>query len=355
MMAGRCVETFALRYHPGVGAVGTAMQEHPALLRNAPFAGLADRGHQDRRRLVDDGIGVHQARVGETDPAIVVGDRGQPFSAVAFASSRQRIVLGDCRQAFEQPAHGHHVAADVALQTAADGVLQQGIEMDRGAQLVPRLLVGKSDALVADPGRLTAGILVPVDREAGLARVLRRAQQLGAADQRQLGLAVRDFLGKAIDEVLGHVAPGVGVEQLPWHGMQTVCDALGRVGAAAERRSEARADIGEEFEHGHGIDLAAKGVRADRGSGIVDGEACCLGAERDIRPLAGRLAGRVGDLAASDQDGRTGVDHFRSASTSAALSPASASTLFVCSPRSATLGPLCRAEPEKRKGGAGDL
>src|SRR5229473_2268602 len=32
-----------------------------------------------------------------------------------------------------------------------------------------------------------------------------------------------------------------------------------------------------------------------------------------------------------------------------------ARTLLVCSPRLATLGPLCTGEPENRKGGAGDL
>jgi len=44
----RGVEAFALRDDPGVDAVGATVQEHPALLRNAPFAGLLDRRHPER-------------------------------------------------------------------------------------------------------------------------------------------------------------------------------------------------------------------------------------------------------------------------------------------------------------------
>src|ERR1700757_4317510 len=47
-------------------------------------------------------------------------------------------------------------------------------------------------------------------------------------------------------------------------------------------------------------------------------------------------------------------DYFVRVSISSGLSPPSASTLLVCSPRLATLGPLCTGDPEKRKGGAGD-
>ena len=196
--------------------------------------------------------------------------------------------------------------------------------------------------------------------EAGLARVLGRAQQLRAAHQRQLGLALRDLLGEAIDQVLGHVAPGMRVEELARRGGQPVGDRLGRIAAAAERRGEARADVGKEFQHRDGIDLAAKGRGADRGAGVGQREAGRLGAEGDVGAFAGRLAGRVGDLAAADEDGRTRIDHVAiahvtSALISASLRPASCRTLLVCSPRSATFGPLCTGEPEKRKGGAGDL
>ena len=197
--------------------------------------------------------------------------------------------------------------------------------------------------------------------EARLARVLGRAQQLGAAHQRELGLAVRDLLGEAVDQVLGHVAPGVRVEELARRGGQPVGDRLGRIAAAAERRGEARADVGKEFQHRDGIDLAAKGGGADRGTRVGQREAGRFGAEGDVGAFAGRLAGRVGDLAAADQDGRTRIDrhlaitHVTSALISASLRPASCRTLLVCSPRSATFGPLCTGEPEKRKGGAGDL
>ena len=50
---------------------------------------------QNRRRLVDDGIGVHQARVGEADPAIVVGDRGQPFGGHQFFAGSPQSLAAD--------------------------------------------------------------------------------------------------------------------------------------------------------------------------------------------------------------------------------------------------------------------
>ena len=149
--------------------------------------------------------------------------------------------------------------------------------------------------------------------------------------------------------------PGMGVEELARRRVQAVGDALGRIAAAAERRGEARADVGEEFQDRERIDLAAERFGADRGAGVGEREPRRLGAEGDVRAFAGRLARRVGDLAAADQDGRTRIDHLTRALISASLRPASASTLLVCSPRSATFGPLCTGEPEKRKGGAGDL
>src|SRR6185436_8168223 len=105
-----------------------------------------------------------------------------------------------------------------------------------------------------------------------------------------------------------------------------------------------------------GIDLAAEPGAADRRARVGEREAGGLGTESDVRSFAGRLAGRVGDLAAADQDGRPRIDrHLAIALISASPRPASSSTLLVCSPRFATLGPLCTGEPEKRKGGAGDL
>ena len=218
--------------------------------------------------------------------------------------------MRDGGQPMEQPAHRRHVARHVALQPAADGVLEQRIEMDRRAQLVPRLLVGVAEALVADPRRLAARILVPVDRHAGLARVLRAAQQLGAADQRQLGLAVGDLLGEAVDQVLGHVAAGMAVEQLPRMGVQAAGDALRRVARAAVGRGEARADVAEELHHRDRIDLVAERMAADRPPACPRARAFAASAQKATRErsLDGWPCG-VGDLAAADQDGSAIIDH----------------------------------------------
>ena len=220
--------------------------------------------------------------------------------------------------------------------------------MDRRTQLVARFLLGIAEAIVADPLGRSAKIFVPVDRETGLARDLGRAQQLGAADQRELGLAGRDLLGEAVHQILRHVSAGVAVEQLARRGVQAARDALGRVGRAAEWRGEARADVAEELHHRDRIDLVAQHVAADLRLGILERGVGGLGAEGDPRAFARRFACGVRDLAAADQDGSARIDHFNT-------TPASASTLSVSSPRSGTRGPLCIGEPENRNGGAGDL
>jgi len=91
---------------------------------------------------------------------------------------------------------------------------------------------------------------------------------------------------ESIDEILGRVAAGVRVDELPWRRVQPVGDSLGRVAAAAERRGEARADVGEEFENRHRIDPATQRRRADRGAAIVESEVRGLGTEGDIRAFA---------------------------------------------------------------------
>ncbi len=81
-----------------------------------------------------------------------------------------------------------------------------------------------------------------------------------------------------------------------------------------------------------------------------------LGTEGHAGALARRRADRVGDLAGADQDGGTRIDHFTRASISDAREAGFAQARSsVSSPKPATLGPLCSGEPEKRKGGAGDL
>ena len=182
--------------------------------------------------------------------------------------------------------------------------------MDRRAQLVARFLVAETEALVADPRRLAAGILVPVDLLSGAPGVLGAAQKLGAADQCQLGLAVGDFLGEAVHQVLGHVAAGVGVEQLPWRGAQAVGDAFGRIARTAERRGEARTDVAEELEDGQRVELASERLGADRGARVCERRASGFGAKGDARAFARGFACNVRDLAASDQDGRAWIDHY---------------------------------------------
>src|SRR5690348_6753889 len=99
-----------------------------------------------------------------------------------------------------------------------------------------RFLIAEAKAPVAYALGLAAWILVPVDREAGLAGVLGATQQFRATNEGQFRLALCDFLGKAIDEILGHVAPGVAVEELPRLRIEPIGDALGWIAGSAEGR-----------------------------------------------------------------------------------------------------------------------
>ena len=221
---------------------------------------LPDRGHQHGGGLVDDGVGVHQPRVGKADPAIVVGDRGQPLGAIALAPRRQRIVLGDGGQALEQPAHRRHVAGDVALQPAADGILEQRIEVDGGAQLVARLLVGEAQALVADPRRARRR-----DPRCGRSRARPCARFCVERSSSAPQIRASSVSPCAISSAK-RLTRYCGVLP-PWNGCRSAAVAwrcrrwatlLGGLVRAAEGRGEARADVGKELQHGHRIDLAAE-------------------------------------------------------------------------------------------------
>jgi len=88
---------------------------------------------------------------------------------MTLASRGQRVVPGHGGESGEQPAHGRHVRVDIALEAAADGILQERIEMDGGAQLVTRFFLAESETLVptrtgSPPGSSFQSIFWPARR-----------------------------------------------------------------------------------------------------------------------------------------------------------------------------------------------
>src|SRR6516165_11790432 len=100
----------------------------------------------------------------------------------------------------------------------------------------------------------------------------------------------------------------MSVQRLPRVGMQAVGDAHRRIDRTAERRSETRTDVGEEFHHYNGVDLMSERMAADPRPGIVECLVCRFGAKIDARAVTRWRAAHVGDLAAADQNGRARID-----------------------------------------------
>src|SRR5690625_7828548 len=126
----------ALGYMPVVVACSTAMQENPAGCRYAQFPGHADAGHDKRRGLVDEYIGIHQARVWETDPAIVIIDVSQLFPGDGLSSGRQRVVACDRSESDQQFRHRLQIFGHSVLALASNGILESWINSDCRASMM---------------------------------------------------------------------------------------------------------------------------------------------------------------------------------------------------------------------------
>jgi len=124
------VEASRFRHDPSV--VPSAQPcRNPSAPVGCPFARLADRGHQDRGGLVDDGIAFISRGLGKqiqrlSSRSSTVSSALKPLRRVASGLS-----LATAASRSNSRPIAFIVAVDVALQAAADGVLEQRIEMDR--------------------------------------------------------------------------------------------------------------------------------------------------------------------------------------------------------------------------------
>ena len=216
----------------------------------------AHRGQHQRCGLVDEGVGVHVARVRKSDPAVVGIDVGQPLGAHAVAPRGQRVGGGDGGESREQLPHRAQVLLDAGAACATDGVFKQRIERDRRAQAMQLFVIAPAAACIANQLGRAAGILGPRNRQAGALHAVLRAQRLAAADQRGLHLAARDLLAKQVHQVLRHVAAVPAVEVARGTQAESSGHAQGRVARCADVAGEAVRRVGERAQHRHRVDRA---------------------------------------------------------------------------------------------------
>src|SRR5690606_14271926 len=139
------------------------MQVHPAMLWYRELACLRDRGQDDRRRLVDEGVGVHQLCVGEPDIRVLLADGRDLLGRKALAAICLRVLRRDGGEAGEQPPHCRLVLLDGSAARTADAVLEQRVSEDRAGHTVPVLDVVPTARLDAPELRLAARVLIPVE------------------------------------------------------------------------------------------------------------------------------------------------------------------------------------------------
>ena len=215
------------------------MQEHPFAFGDAQFARDLDRGHHDRGGLVDEGVGVQEARIRKPDPAVFVIDRHQLPTGATFAAGGQRIGGRHAREPGHQFADDRHVLLDGAPARAADRVLEQRIHRDRGAHVVLVFVIVPAAPGVTDQFRLAARVFGPGHRQVGPLDPVLGAQRLAAAQQGAAHLAARNRFGEFIDQVLRHVAATVRIDVPAGLQPQPVRNAARRIGRGAQTGGEA--------------------------------------------------------------------------------------------------------------------
>ena len=288
--------------------VRAAVQVDPFRFGDAHLAGRADRGDHQRGGLIDEGVGVHVARIRKADPAVLFVDPGQLPGRQAVAPGGQRIGRGHRAEAGQQSAHRLHVLRNRACARGPDRVLEQRIEGDRRAQLVQVFMVVPAAPRIADQFGFAAGIFLPRYRQARPLDAVLRAQCFAADQQRRPHLAAGDRFGELVDQVLRHVAAVPRVQVPARLDPQARRHAARRVARGAESIGKAMRGVGEQPDHRHGIDRLGD---LGRGAGIGQRQAAglCDQVERRAAPLGG--GGDVGHVATADQDGRVVLAHAR--------------------------------------------
>src|SRR3990167_854440 len=294
------MEVAPLADKPMVVRIGAAMQVDPAVFRDAQLPGARHAGEDQRRALVDVGVGAHQPGVGVGDEGVAGARCGDLLGAVTRAPVGQWVGRGHRREACQQRADGLLMLGQATAQMPTDGVLEHRVHRDRRARTVQVFHLRPAASGHAPGLEAAAGGFRPVQRDVGALGGLLRGQRLGAHHQRRADLATRHRLTQPVDAPLRHVAAGVGVDQLARAGAQAMGQRARRVGIAPERAGKARRGVGEQPDH---RDAVQRLQQPCAGAAVVGGQPRGLGHQVQRRQRGARIALTLGDLAAADQDG----------------------------------------------------
>ncbi len=152
---------------------------------------------------------------------------------------------------------------------------------------------------------LAAGIIAPIERDAGFNRVRLGAERLRPGDEDGVGLAARDPLRHQVDEQLRRVPADRSVKLGPRRCAEAAGEAARQVGVGTERRGERRRRVGEQADDGDGVerDASPPGVNQCR----------CAGAREQVerRPGIGRVRCPIAGLTDADENGSAQIGHAR--------------------------------------------
>ena len=275
------------------------MQVDPAVLRDAQLPRLRHAGQQQRRALVDVGVGAHQPGVGVGNHRVAGRSGGDLFGAAARAPVGQRVGCGHRRKAGQQCAHRGLVLGQAQAPRRAQRMFDQRVHGDGSARAMAVFGIRPAAPVNAPGGGAAARSVGPVQRHAAAHRSLLRGQGFGADHQRGADLAPRHAFGQAVDAPLRHVAAGLGVDELPrLRGAQALRDRLGRVARTTEGAGKAVAGVGKLADHDHAVQRPQQGRS---GAAVVCRRAGGGGHQVQRRQRGARVRLSLRDLAAAHQ------------------------------------------------------
>ena len=285
----------------GLGRLGPAVGEHPAVTADPQRLGPFDRAAHQRGGLVQHLVAVHALGVGEPDHAVVGAGLGDLLGRVPGALPRVGVVGGDLAEAGVEPPERAAMGGDRLALRGPEGHVEEGVDLDRQAD-AQRDLVGMvhvqvgADQLVG----LGARLVGPGRRFAGPAGGPGGAPGLGPADQHGVGPSGEHVLGDPVHEGLGRLAAARGVGGAGAGRSHPLGHEAAGVGVAPRQDADDpdRVEAGEQSRHPR------------VGLGPVGG----LGQEVDRFEGLGTVVDPVAELADADEDGGTGVEgHQRQA------------------------------------------
>ena len=159
------------------------------------------------------------------------------------------IGRGDLGEGGEKVAQSLLVFGQPAAVLRPQGVLKQGVDVNRPAQTMGGFIVGDAGSGVAHPhgGPKAAVVLIVVKRLARPQALHQRPKEFGPDHKAEIVFPPRDPLAEHIDQLLGRIAAHVGIDGVARVRAQDLGEAGRRVGKPwkGQLRQAARGVDGE--------------------------------------------------------------------------------------------------------------